>query len=383
LISADGGTVVIITSATLGIVPADPAVGCRIFSYDVAARTFKQIAALPRSLVGVDIPVLSGDATWLSFPVSQPFPTGGSRGVAALFNMQNGGLSVPVVDLGNFTSFDSAITRDGGGVVISTEADLDARVGNADHNLELFYYDRASGAVQQITETRNGVGGSPGGCGSYRPSISHDGNVLVFGFARISVEGCNLDGPQRNEGDGFAFGFVRAVRKRPGNAEVVLDAVADQRVVAGDTVTLNLTAHDPDGDPISFFAQAKDGEDVPPGSTITDHHDGTATFTWPTRPADTGDHVLRVAAFDEGGGEMFQDVSISVVPHAASSCTGDCNGDHQVTVDELVTGVSIAMGTAPVTACPAYSSAAAVTVADLVMAVNNALDGCASPTAVQ
>jgi hypothetical protein len=383
LITADGGTVVMITSATLGIVPPDPAVGCRIFSYDVAAGTFKQIAALPRSLLQVDTPALSGDGRWLSFAAIHTLPTGGSRGIAALMDMQTGVLSAPVVNVGDFTTFDSAVTRDGAGVVISTQADLDPRVGNADHNLELFYFDRVTQQVSQISETRGGIGSTPHSCGPYAPSVSRDGGVLATAFARISVEGCNLDGPQRNEADGFAFGFVRAVRKRPGNADVVLDAVPDQRVVAGDTVTIDLTAHDPDGDPISFFAQAKDGEDVPPGSTITDHHDGTATFAWPTRPADTGDYVLRVAAFDEGGGEMFQDVTISVVPHAASSCTGDCNGDQQVTVDELVTGVGIAMGTAPVTACPAYNSAAAVTVADLVTAVNNALDGCASPTAVQ
>jgi len=374
LISADGSTVVVITGATLGVVPEDTSVGCRVFSYDVTSQQFTQVAALPKSLRKADIPVLSGDGRWLSFLVIQPFGNGGSHGVAALLDMQTGELSAPLLDAGNYTSFDSAVTRDGSAVIISSEADFDPRVGNADHNLELFSYDLATQEVSQITETLGGIGRTPGRCPSYRPSVSHDGGVVVFPFDLISVEGCQLDGPERNEADGFIFGFVRAVRKRPGNTPVVLDAVADQQVVAGDTLTLTLTAHDADGDPISFFAQTKDGLDVPPGSTITDRHDGTATFTWPTRPADVGDQVLRVAAFDEGGGEQFQDVPIAIVPRAASGCTGDCNGDRQVTIDELVLATGIVLGTVPLSACPAYGPDVAVT--DLLTAVTHALSGC-------
>jgi len=323
-------------------------------------------------MVHVDIPALSANGRWLSFVFS-----GASGGVSALMDVHSGDMTVPVVDVGNFTSFDSAVTRDGDAVIVSTEADIDARVGNADHNLELFYYDRATGQATQITETLAGIGQTPGGCESYRPSVSHDGGVLVFAFQRISVESCHLDGLQRNEADGFAFGFVRAVRKRPGNTDVVLDSVSDQRVVSGDTLALPFTAHDADGDPVSFFAQVKDGDDVPAGSTISDHHDGTATFEWPTKPEDTGDHVLRVAAFDEGGGEMFQDVTISVVPHGIA-CVGDCNRDQQVTIDELLSGVGIALGTLPPSACAAYDHVSTpVTIDELLVAVDNALTGCA------
>ena len=174
------------------------------------------------------------------------------------------------------------------------------------------------------------------------------------------------------------FTFVRAVRKRPGNRGPLLDPVPDPRVVAGETLTLNLAAHDPDGDPISFFAQVKDGGDVPPGSTITDHYDGTATFQWPTTPDAVGASVLRVAAFDEGGGEMYQDVTISVV---GAPCVGDCTGDGQVTADDLLLGVGRALGAAPVTACAADASP--VRVDQLLRALHNAVSGCpgsATPT---
>jgi len=69
---------------------------------------------------------------------------------------------------------------------------------------------------------------------------------------------------------------------------------------------------------------------------------------------------------------------------AGSTCYGDCNGDGMVTVNELVTLVNIALGDQTASACPSLPPDATVTIADLVLAVNNALNGCPStptPTA--
>ena len=59
-------------------------------------------------------------------------------------------------------------------------------------------------------------------------------------------------------------------------------------------------------------------------------------------------------------------------------CLGDCSGDGIVTVNELVRGVNIALGTSPLTDCPSLDRDAndQVTVDELVEAVNNALTGC-------
>jgi CSLREA domain-containing protein len=66
-----------------------------------------------------------------------------------------------------------------------------------------------------------------------------------------------------------------------------------------------------------------------------------------------------------------------VTPTAAPLvCTGDCDGSHTVSVGELVTGVNIALGTRPPSACSGFE--APVGVAQLVRAVNNALNGCPS-----
>jgi hypothetical protein len=70
---------------------------------------------------------------------------------------------------------------------------------------------------------------------------------------------------------------------------------------------------------------------------------------------------------------------------AISACTGDCSDDDQVTVDELLTGVSIALGALPVAQCLVLdvNGDGTVTVDELLEAVGNALTGCEpSPTPV-
>ncbi|MBI4517249.1 MAG: hypothetical protein HY699_15695 [Deltaproteobacteria bacterium] len=65
----------------------------------------------------------------------------------------------------------------------------------------------------------------------------------------------------------------------------------------------------------------------------------------------------------------------------AQACVGDCDGSGTVTVDELVRGVNIALGTQPLLNCPSFDrdSSNTVTVDELVAGVNNALVGCNPP----
>jgi cysteine-rich repeat protein len=72
-------------------------------------------------------------------------------------------------------------------------------------------------------------------------------------------------------------------------------------------------------------------------------------------------------------------LALLVVPAAAAPqpCTGDCNGNGEVTVDELITGVNIALGSAAVDSCPAFADGAGVVdISQLIRAVNNALGIC-------
>ncbi|MBX3027373.1 hypothetical protein KF840_20940 [bacterium] len=71
-----------------------------------------------------------------------------------------------------------------------------------------------------------------------------------------------------------------------------------------------------------------------------------------------------------------------LAPAAQGRCTGDCGGGGgAVTIDELVLGVNVALGVAPLAACPAFPACEVgpVCVADLIRAVRNALEGCPAP----
>ncbi|MGH7788719.1 MAG: hypothetical protein ACRERC_17750 [Candidatus Binatia bacterium] len=60
------------------------------------------------------------------------------------------------------------------------------------------------------------------------------------------------------------------------------------------------------------------------------------------------------------------------------ACRGDCNGNGRVTVNELIVGVNIALGTAPASDCTAIDSNGngVVSINELIAAVNVALNGC-------
>jgi cysteine-rich repeat protein len=66
---------------------------------------------------------------------------------------------------------------------------------------------------------------------------------------------------------------------------------------------------------------------------------------------------------------------------AQAQCAGDCNGDGEVAINELITGVNIALGSAPLSACAAIdiNGDGDVAINELIAAVNNALNGCPPP----
>ncbi len=59
-------------------------------------------------------------------------------------------------------------------------------------------------------------------------------------------------------------------------------------------------------------------------------------------------------------------------------CVGDCDGNGEVAVNELVTGVNIALGSLPLSSCGAFDSNGDedVAVNELLQGVNAALNGC-------
>jgi hypothetical protein len=77
-------------------------------------------------------------------------------------------------------------------------------------------------------------------------------------------------------------------------------------------------------------------------------------------------------------------LAVAAAPTAfALACGGDCNHDRRVTIDELLTGVNIVLGTAALDQCPAFdcNGDGDVGVDCLVRGVSAALSGCPSNVA--
>ncbi len=84
---------------------------------------------------------------------------------------------------------------------------------------------------------------------------------------------------------------------------------------------------------------------------------------------------VRVAA----GGNCTADMDLALtINRGTASCTGDCDGSGDVTVNELITMVNIALGNTPLSACTAGDADGSgdITINEIIAAVNNALNGC-------
>ena len=107
------------------------------------------------------------------------------------------------------------------------------------------------------------------------------------------------------------------------------------------------------------------------------------------RLPDAGDaYVLDAVAVSRAvGREPVPTPTASATPSATPSasptpirpaCTGDCNGDSRVAIDELITAVRIALGDLPASACSAVDADASgsVAIGELIAAVTRSLTGC-------
>ncbi len=83
----------------------------------------------------------------------------------------------------------------------------------------------------------------------------------------------------------------------------------------------------------------------------------------------TASGTASAVTFDDGA------FTVGVPP---IGCAGDCNGDGSVAINELITGVNIALGSAQVSSCPSFdvNGDGNVAINELIAAVNNALNGC-------
>ena len=78
-------------------------------------------------------------------------------------------------------------------------------------------------------------------------------------------------------------------------------------------------------------------------------------------------------------GLLYAAMSLAAPATAQPVCVGDCNGSGDVTVDELIIMVNIALGNAQSSACPnGVPTGATVDITLIIEAVSNSLNGCAA-----
>lgn len=165
-----------------------------------------------------------------------------------------------------------------------------------------------------------------------------DGERLVGGELTHSAPRANVDGAASWE-------LIWTAPNAPGEATLF---------GAGNSVNLNSQSS---GDraaattlTVMVIEAVTPSPTVTPLPLATDTPPPTATATRPAGPTDT-----------PGG-----------------PCRGDCDGNHVVAVNELVTGVGIALGSTSAEACPALDSDGngQVAISELIAAVASLLDGC-------
>ncbi len=121
---------------------------------------------------------------------------------------------------------------------------------------------------------------------------------------------------------------------------------------------------------------------VTTAGTLTGHltvqHIGGGATTLALERHESMEGSVSTAVYAPSIGRSPLESDLVVLP--AAVCLGDCNGDGRVAVNELVTGVGIALQTKPIDVCSSFDRDhnGAVAVPELISGVRNALDGCPS-----
>lgn len=146
-----------------------------------------------------------------------------------------------------------------------------------------------------------------------------------------------------------------SLETRHGLAATVELAATD---VDGDALTLRIVSQPQHG---TVALDQRQARYVPDGDFV-----GSDSFTY--------------AAWD---GSIDSNLGTVAATVTAATCGGDCDGSGEVTIDELILLVTIALETAPLSRCPAGDVGAdgGISVDEIVAAVNLSLNGC-SPAAV-
>jgi Tol biopolymer transport system component len=255
---------------------------------------------------------------------------------------------------GNEQSFSASISWDGRYVAFSSEA---SNLVAADTNgaADVFVHDRMTGATERVSVDNLGYEGNRG---SGSGVLSSDGRYVGF----VS-SASNLSPGDDNE---TADIFLRDRLNR-----------TTQRLRSGGLWSMSADARYFAFSSLDVFVYDRLTQRTYVASADSDGNPGDWFSSNPAISADGSAVAFESRASNFGIEGSFNDIFVatSAMPDV---CIGDCNRDGQVTVDELVTGVDIALATLTLETCPQFNSDAGgtVTIDELLQAVGVALNGC-------
>lgn len=196
------------------------------------------------------------------------------------------------------------------------------------------------------------------------------------------------------DGDGYGiFGQRFSSTGEPSGSEFRVNAntaYSQQKpaISAGAAGDFIVAWSSPDDDGYGVFARTFDATGTPAGTAEF----RVNSYTLGDQGAvSTEGHVLSVASAPGGFLIAWQSLGVTVPDQdgsgtgvyaqryeSGSACLGDCDGNGMVQINELVTGVGIALGSISLQQCPAFDRNAnpGVDISELVTAVNAALNGC-------
>ena len=132
------------------------------------------------------------------------------------------------------------------------------------------------------------------------------------------------------------------------------------------------------GQPPYTWLLGSDTPFLPPSLTLN-----AATGSISGTPVVSGTFNVHIHVSDYGGRTADANLTLTISPSTGPTptpgpCIGDCGENGEVTVNEIITMVNIALGSADVNACVAGDADGngEITITEIVAAVNHALNGC-------
>jgi parallel beta-helix repeat protein len=271
------------------------------------------------------------------------------QGTAILQNLNHGilssGGSVPVVQGGSiFGNGGSGIQNDDASIII-----------NAENN----YWGDDSGPFDLLSDTRCNTLSNPDGLGEeVSDCVDFDPFIRLNPSIAGSLSVISGDGQQGELGEMLAEPLTVEIRSTLGSPLEGIDVLFS--IVEGDASFL-------EPQPLQTGMDGRASTTVQLGRT-------------------PGDILVSVSARDsdnplstfmaEPEGPCL--ITLQALAPPGWICPGDCDEGGEVTIDELMNGVRVALGEASLDACPSFdmSSEGDVTIDELIGSVNAALSGC-------